>query len=93
MLILSIITNIIMQLKTGSEMKMSHMSTRIAFFCTMVSSFLIYNYYSASIVSTRFSEPIFKLNDSLNELAKTQLKFSSEPMVYFEFLLKVISIR
>lgn len=75
----------------GTEFKMNLMSTRMVFICVMTSCFLFYNYYSSSIVSARLSEPIYKINDSLNELANLGLRVSSEYMVYFEFFLKVKS--
>ena len=68
---------------------MNQMSTRMAFLHAMIFSFLVYNYYSASIVSVRLNEPIIKINDSLNQLAKLKLKLSSEWMVYFELFIKV----
>lgn len=70
---------------------MAQLSTRVAFLSMIVSSLLIYNYYSASVVSVRLNEPIFKMNDSLIELSKSNFKFSSEWVVYFEFIMKVSS--
>lgn len=70
-------------------MKMSKLSTRSAFLSIMVSSLLLYNYYSATIVSVRLSEPILKMNDSLIELSKSNFKFASEWVVYFDFFMKV----
>ncbi|KAJ8673009.1 hypothetical protein QAD02_004270 [Eretmocerus hayati] len=72
----------------GSDLQITHASSRIAFLQTMVFSLLIYNYYSASVVSARLSEPLEKINDSLNELAKTNLKFGAEPSLYFNFFIK-----
>ena len=69
---------------------MEKYSTRIAFFVIMIYSYLLYNYYSASIVSIRLNDPIRKINDSLNELSKLPLKYSSESMVYFELFIKVM---
>ncbi|OXU31793.1 hypothetical protein TSAR_009461, partial [Trichomalopsis sarcophagae] len=73
---------------TGSDLQITHISCRIAFLQTMLFSLLIYNYYSASVVSARLSEPLEKINDSLNELAKTSLKFGAEPSLYFNFFIK-----
>lgn len=70
-------------------MKMNQASTRVAYFCIMLSSLLLYNFYSACVVSVRLNEPIYKMNDSLNELAKSDVKVSSEWMDYFEYFLKV----
>ncbi|XP_016843278.1 ionotropic receptor 75a isoform X1 [Nasonia vitripennis] len=72
---------------------MDHLSTRILFLYLMIFSLLTYNYYSASIVSARLNEPIFKINDSLNELAKTKLKLASEPMIYFNFIMRRVPPR
>ncbi|XP_058790929.1 uncharacterized protein LOC131664080 [Phymastichus coffea] len=72
----------------GSELQITHLSSRIAFLQTMLFSLLIYNYYSASVVSARLSEPLEKINDSLNELAKTSLKFGAEPSLYFNLFIK-----
>lgn len=68
---------------------MSSASTRVAFFFILISSYLLYNYYSSSIVSARLNEPIFKINDSLVELGKLELKMASEWMIYLDFFLKV----
>lgn len=68
---------------------MVQMSTRTAFFCVMVSGLLFYNYYSASVVSVRLNEPIFKISDSLTELSKLNFKFAAEWVVYFEYIIKV----
>lgn len=70
-------------------MVLNQISSRITFLCIMVYSYLMYNYYSACVVSARLSEPIIKINDSLNELAKTGLKVASEPLLYFDFFIKV----
>ncbi|XP_023245946.1 uncharacterized protein LOC111643068 [Copidosoma floridanum] len=72
----------------GSDLQITQASSRIAFLQTMIFSLLIYNYYSASVVSARLSEPLEKINDSLNELAKTSLKFGAEPSLYFNFFIK-----
>lgn len=50
---------------------------------------MIFNYYSSCVISARLNEQIIKMNDSLNELAKSGLKVASESMNYFEFLIKV----
>lgn len=74
-------------------MQMNQLSTRIAFFCVMMCSLLLYNYYSTCVVSVRLNQPIFKMNDSLNELAKSKIKLSSEWMNYFDYFLKVLTCR
>lgn len=70
-------------------MKINNVSTRIAFLCILIFSLLTYNYYSAIIVSIRLNGQIFKINDSLNELAKSEIKVSSDWMQYFDFIMKV----
>lgn len=70
-------------------MEMKRISTRIAFFFIMIFSLLMYNYYSASVVSARLDEPIYKINDSLMEFGKMQMRMSSERMIYLDFFLKV----
>lgn len=56
----------------------------------MIFSLLIYNYYSASVVSARLSEPLEKINDSLNELGKLEdVKLGAEWTFYFNSYIKV----
>lgn len=73
----------------GSDVQATKAPTRIALLYTMIFSLLLYNYYSASIVSARLNEPLEKMNDSLNELAKSELKLGAEPILYFKFYLQV----
>lgn len=70
-------------------MQMKNVSTRVAYLSILIFGFLIYNYYSAGVVSARLNEPIFKVNDSLNQLSNLPLKLSSEFMPYLEFVMKV----
>ncbi|XP_058794787.1 ionotropic receptor 75a-like [Phymastichus coffea] len=70
----------------STHYNLNRISTRIVFIHLMIFSILTYTYYSASIVSTRLNEPILKINDSLNELGKLELKMASEPMIYFNFI-------
>lgn len=69
--------------------KVDQMSTRMTFFSVMIFSLLMYNFYSTCVVSARLDEPIYKINDSLNELGKLNLKISSEWMDYLDHVLKV----
>ena len=71
---------------------MDRVSTRIVFISISLFNLIMFNYYSASIVSARLDEPIFKINDSLNEFGKLGLKMSSEWMAYLEFHLKVFLV-
>lgn len=68
---------------------MKRLSTRIAFFFTMIFSLVIYDYYSALVVSARLDEPIYKINDSLVEMAKLRLVMASERMIYLTNFWKV----
>ncbi|XP_023317368.1 uncharacterized protein LOC111694245 [Trichogramma pretiosum] len=72
----------------GTNINMDKHATRIVYIHLLFFCFITYNYYSASIVSARLNEPIIKMNDSLNELSKTNLQMATEPMIYFDFLLK-----
>ncbi|KAJ8664941.1 hypothetical protein QAD02_006603 [Eretmocerus hayati] len=72
----------------GTNLGMVRASTRIVFLCTMGFSFLLYTYYSASVVSARLNQPIFKINDSLFEFGKLQMKMASEWIIYLDFFLK-----
>ncbi|XP_058798950.1 ionotropic receptor 75a-like [Phymastichus coffea] len=69
----------------GTNAQMTYISIRIAFLSITMFGLLIYNYYSTSVVSARFSEPIIKINDSLNELSKLPLQFSAEFIPWFLF--------
>ena len=43
----------------------------------------------ASVVSARLNNPFKKINDSLNQLRKSDLSFASEKSLYFDFYMKV----
>ncbi|XP_058795062.1 ionotropic receptor 75a-like [Phymastichus coffea] len=68
--------------------KMKYLSTRIIYFFTLLFCLLIYNYYSACVVSARLDEPVYKINDSLLQMVKIPMKMASERMVYLEYFLK-----
>ncbi|XP_058795066.1 ionotropic receptor 75a-like [Phymastichus coffea] len=72
----------------GTDVKLQLFSSRMAFLFILIFSSLMYNYYSACVVSARLDEPIIKINDSLNELIKLRLKMSSERMPYLENFFK-----
>ncbi|KAJ8664942.1 hypothetical protein QAD02_006604 [Eretmocerus hayati] len=72
----------------GSNERIHLVSSRTAFISIVIYSFLIYNFYSATIVSTRLNESIFKINDSLTAMARTNFKYASHWMPYFEFYIK-----
>lgn len=64
-------------------------SLRTAMVFVALHGLLLCNYYSASLVSARLVDQQSSINDSLNELAKTNLDLASEPLPYLNFLLKV----
>ncbi|KAJ8664943.1 hypothetical protein QAD02_006605 [Eretmocerus hayati] len=72
----------------GSNERIHLISSRMAFICIMIYSFLIYNFYSAIIVSTRLNEPISMINDSLTAMARENFKYASHWMPYFELFIK-----
>ncbi|XP_011882968.1 PREDICTED: uncharacterized protein LOC105570410 [Vollenhovia emeryi] len=63
-------------------------ASRIAFIQVTVFGLLVYNYYSAAIVSARLNEPLQKMNDSLYSLAHSKMKFAAEKNIFFNFLLR-----
>lgn len=73
---------------SGTDFKMARNATRSLYLNLVLMCFIIYTYYSASIVSTRLNDSITKINDSLNELSKLNMKMSSEPMLYFYLFMK-----
>ncbi|XP_043464553.1 uncharacterized protein LOC122499990 [Leptopilina heterotoma] len=60
----------------------------MGFLSTMMFSLLMYNYYSASIISSRLNEPLNKMNDSLYSLSKSDMKLASEHQIYLEYFLQ-----
>lgn len=90
------VTNDVIQNKhyffTGTELPISKVPSRIVLLQTMIFSLLLYNYYSASIVSARLSEPLEKINDSMNELAKlSNFKYGAEKSLFFQSYITVIT--
>ncbi|KAL6258658.1 hypothetical protein P5V15_010611 [Pogonomyrmex californicus] len=63
-------------------------ASRIALIQITVFGLLVYNYYSAAIVSARLNEPLQKMNDSLYSLAHSKMKMAAEKNVFFNFLLR-----
>lgn len=49
----------------------------------------MYNYYSASIVSARLSEPLDMMEDSVTVLADSNLKIAAEAVPYLNYFLYV----
>nr|UEN71283.1 ionotropic receptor 75b [Gregopimpla kuwanae] len=57
---------------------------RMAFLFLLILGVLLSNYYGASIVSSRLSEPPNKMNDSLYALSKSHMTLTSEPYRYID---------
>lgn len=64
-------------------------SIRIAMLQIALLGLLLLNFFSGDLVSARLNNPPYTINDSLNELAKTNLKLITEKVPYFDFVLKV----
>lgn len=69
-----------------------HYAGRIAFLQIMLFSLLILNYYSASVVSDRLKNRAEKMNDSLINLANSNLRIAAEPTPYLRTFLQVIHV-
>lgn len=65
-------------------------ASRVALIQITVFGLLVYNYYSAAIVSARLNEPLMKMNDSLVSLANSKMGLAAEHNVFFNFLLRVM---
>lgn len=52
----------------------------------------MYNYYSASIVSARLSEPLDMMEDSVTVLADSNIRIAAEAVPYLNYFLYVGSI-
>ncbi|KAK2583492.1 hypothetical protein KPH14_009455 [Odynerus spinipes] len=61
---------------------------RIAVVQILLFSWMMYNYYSCSIVSARLSEPFDKIEDSVAVLADTHMRIAAEAVPYLNYLLK-----
>lgn len=64
-------------------------ASRIAFIQITVFGLLVYNYYSAAIVSARLNEPLEKMNDSLYSLVRSKMPLAAEENIFYDFLLRV----
>ncbi|XP_015437865.1 PREDICTED: uncharacterized protein LOC107192984 [Dufourea novaeangliae] len=60
---------------------------RIAFLHTMIFGLLLYNCYSAAMVSSRLNVPLNKMNDSLYSLVKSKIKLVAHKEVFFNVLI------
>ncbi|XP_043793539.1 ionotropic receptor 75a-like [Apis laboriosa] len=71
----------------GANFLPKRLPSRIALFQIIVHSWIMYNYYSASIVSARLSEPLDMMEDSVIVLADSNLKIAAEAVPYLKYFL------
>lgn len=74
---------------TGANFLPKHIPGRIALLQITVFNWIMYNYYSASIVSARLSEPLDMMEDSVTVLADSNLKIAAEAVPYLNYFLYV----
>lgn len=73
----------------GANFFPKHIPGRIALLQIVVFNWIMYNYYSASIVSARLSEPLDMMEDSVTVLADSDLKIAAEAVPYLNYFLYV----
>ncbi|XP_029166013.1 ionotropic receptor 75a-like isoform X1 [Nylanderia fulva] len=61
--------------------------SRIALLQITIFNWIMYNYYSASIVSARLSEPLDMMEDSVTVLADSNLRIAAEAVPYLNYFL------
>ncbi|XP_017058920.1 ionotropic receptor 75a [Drosophila ficusphila] len=66
----------------GASLTPRSMGGRMAFFALMVTSFLMYNYYTSIVVSKLLGQPIKSNIRTLQQLADSNLEVGIEPTVY-----------
>ncbi|XP_076380508.1 ionotropic receptor 75a isoform X1 [Megalopta genalis] len=71
----------------GLPFESKQFAGRIALLQTMIFGLLVYNCYSAAMVSSRLNIPLDKLNDSLYSLVKSKLKLSARKEIFFNILM------
>nr|XP_031838888.1 ionotropic receptor 75a-like [Nomia melanderi] len=71
----------------GANLTTRRIASRIALFQITVQSWIMYNYYSGSIVSARLSEPLDMMEDSVTVLADSNLKIAAEAVPYLNYFL------
>ncbi|XP_036149728.1 ionotropic receptor 75a [Monomorium pharaonis] len=64
---------------------------RIAFLQILVFNWIMYNYYSGSIVSARLSEPLDMMEDDVTVLADSDLRIAAEAVPYLNYFLYKLS--
>lgn len=66
----------------GSALNPKHISSQLVVLHLLLFGLLVFNYYSAGVVSAQLNAPIQKMNDSLHSLAKSNLLIAAEPITY-----------
>lgn len=77
------------EISIGANLLPKRLPSRIALFQIIIHSWIMYNYYSASIVSARLSEPLDMMEDSVTVLADSNLKIAAEAVPYLNYFLYV----
>ncbi|KAG7204595.1 hypothetical protein KM043_005014 [Ampulex compressa] len=75
----------------GSPSLADKLASRVALLQIMLFGLLVYNYYSAAIVSSRLNTPLNKMNDSLYSLIRSGMKLAAEKNVFFDVILRIPS--
>ncbi|XP_014475985.1 PREDICTED: uncharacterized protein LOC106745165 [Dinoponera quadriceps] len=71
----------------GANFSPKRIPSRIALLQILMFNWIMYNYYSASIVSARLSEPLDKMEDSVTVLADSKLRIAAEAVPYLNYFL------
>lgn len=80
------------KISIGANFLPKRLPSRIALFQITIHSWIMYNYYSASIVSARLSEPLDMMEDSVTVLADSNIRIAAEAVPYLNYFLYVGSI-
>lgn len=73
----------------GANFSPERIPSRIALLQILVFNWIMFNYYSASIVSARLSEPLDMMEDSITVLADSDLRIAAEAVPYLNYFLYV----
>lgn len=73
----------------GANFFPERISGRMALLQIVVFNWIMYNYYSGSIVSARLSEPLDMMEDDVTVLADSELKIAAEAVPYLNYFLYV----
>lgn len=85
-----LIRQIIIRRTAGLPFENNKLSSRVASLQTLIFGLLMYNCYSAAIVSSRLNNgPANKMNDSLTSLVKSRMKLSTYKTTFFNILISV----